>query len=121
MLAFTPILGHFWNVDPKFIGECRVIFLRVMRPPMPLYFFHFSVEKRTFIDRIGVELDGMADARKNAIAQIREMRGAQSEHALKNWAAWKMIVGDAKGKTLFEVGFDLSTKSMDYNQLPSHI
>ena len=89
--------------------------------PMPRYFFHFSVEKRTFIDTIGVELDGMADARKNAIAQIREMRGAQSEHALKNWAAWKMIVDDAKGKTLFEVGFDLSTKSMDYNQLPSHI
>jgi hypothetical protein len=48
---------------------------------MPRYFFHFSVEKRTFIDTIGVELDGMADARKNAIAQIREMRGAQSEHA----------------------------------------
>lgn len=84
-----------------------MIFLRVMRPLCLAIFFHFSVEKRTFIDTIGVKLDGIADARKNAIAQIREMRGAQSEHALQNWAAWKMIVCDAKGKTLFEVGFDL--------------
>jgi hypothetical protein len=80
--------------------------------PMPRYFFHFSDGKRTFTDAHGVELTGIAAARAQAVAQIREMRGAQSQRALQNWAAWKMIVVDTKGKTLFEVGFDLSTRSL---------
>lgn len=86
---------------------------------MPRYFFHFSDGKHTFTDAAGVELNGIAAARAHATAQIREMRGAQSEFALQNWATWKMIVVDAKGKTIVEVGFDLSTRSMDYKQLPS--
>ena len=78
---------------------------------MPRYFFHFSDGKHTFTDATGVELNGIAAARAHATVQIREMRGAQSERSLQNWATWKMIVIDAKGKTLFEVGFDLSIRS----------
>jgi len=79
--------------------------------PMPRYFFHFSDGKRTFTDAAGVELNGIAAARAHAIAQIRDMRDAQSEHALQNWAAYKMLVVDAEGKTIFEAGFDLSIRS----------
>ena len=71
--------------------------------PMPRYFFHFSDGKHTFTDAAGVELNGIAAARAHAIAQICEMRGAQSERALQNWAVWEMIVVGAKGKTFFEV------------------
>jgi hypothetical protein len=38
------------------------------------------------------------------------MRDAQSNRALQNWAAWKVIVIDATGKSIFEVGFDLSIR-----------
>ena len=77
------------------------------KAPMPRYFFQFGDGKHTFTDAAGAELNGIAAARAHATAQIREMRGVQSERALRNWAAWKMIVVDAKGKTIFEVGFDL--------------
>ncbi|MBI2714232.1 MAG: hypothetical protein HYX37_07225 [Rhizobiales bacterium] len=80
---------------------------------MPRYFFHFSDGKHTFTDAAGFELNGIAAAREYATAQIREMRGAQSERGLQNWVAWKMIVVDAKGEAIFEAGFDLNTRSMD--------
>ncbi len=79
---------------------------------MPRYFFNFSDGKHTFTDAAGVELNGIAAARAHATAQIRKMRDAQSERALQNWAVWKMIGIDAKGKIIFEVGFDLSTRSL---------
>ena len=63
-------------------GECRVIFLRVMGLLCLIIFFHFSDGKHTFTDAAGVELNGIAAARAHAIAQIHEMRAAQSERAL---------------------------------------
>jgi hypothetical protein len=71
------------------------------------YFYHFSDGKRTFTDSHGVELIGIAAIRANAVAQIRELRSLLSEHGIQDWAAWKIIVADAKGQTVFEIGFDL--------------
>lgn len=80
---------------------------------MPRYFFHFSDGKRTFTDSIGIELTGIAAVRSQATAQIREMRGALSERTLQDWSDWKMIVIDAAGKAVFEVGFDLTVKPLN--------
>jgi Domain of unknown function (DUF6894) len=74
---------------------------------MPRYFFHFSDGKRTFTDSTGIEFTGIAAARAHATEQIREMKIALSERALQNWSGWKMIIVNADGKTIFEIGFDL--------------
>ena len=84
------------------------IFRRIMRPLMPRYYFHFCDGKRTFTDSIGVELTGIAAARSQVTAQIREMRGALSEHTLQDWSEWTMTVVNAKGKTVLEIDFDLA-------------
>jgi hypothetical protein len=73
---------------------------------MARYFFHFSDGRRTFTDSTGVELAGIASARQHAGEQVREMRSAMPERAL-DWSGWKMVVVDAGGKTVFELGFDL--------------
>jgi len=80
---------------------------------MPRYFFHFSDGKRTFTDSIGVELTGIAAARSQVTAQIREMRGALFEGTLQDWSGWTMTIVDAKGKTLFKVGFDLIPRPLN--------
>ena len=74
---------------------------------MPRFFFHFGDGKRTFTDSIGVELMGIAAAREHARAQIHEMKTGMSELTFQNWSGWKMIVIDAKGQEVFEVGFGL--------------
>jgi hypothetical protein len=78
---------------------------------MPRYFFHFSDGKQTFTDRIGVELASLAHARNNAVAQVREMKSSLSERLIQEWSGWKMIVIDANGKTVLEIGFDLIPRS----------
>ena len=80
---------------------------------MPRYYFHFSDGKRTFTDSIGVELTGIAAARSQVTAQIREMRGTLSERTLQDWSGWTITVADAKGKTLFEIGFDLNPRPLN--------
>ena len=70
---------------------------------MPHYFFHFNDGKRTFNDAHGVALTGIAAARENAIAQIREMKSAEDK--IQNWSGWKMIVGNADGKIVSEINF----------------
>lgn len=77
---------------------------------MPRYYFHFSDGKRTFTDAIGVELAGIAAARANAIAQVRDMRSALTERGIQDWSGWKMVVVNANGKTVLEVGFDLTPR-----------
>jgi hypothetical protein len=72
---------------------------------MPRYFFHFSDGNRTFTDSTGIELTGIAAAHSQATAQMRDMQSGLSERALQDWSDWKMIVIDAKGKTVLEVGF----------------
>ncbi len=80
---------------------------------MPRYFFYFSDGKRTFTDSTGIELTGTAAARAHATIQIREMRTSLQNARLQDWANWKMIVFDAKGKTVVEVGFDLIPKTLN--------
>jgi hypothetical protein len=73
---------------------------------MPRYFFHVSHGKRTFTDSTGIELAGIASARSHATIQIRDMKAT-----LQDWAGWKMIVVDVKGKIVFEANFDLTLRS----------
>jgi uncharacterized protein DUF6894 len=75
---------------------------------MPRYFFHFGDGKHTFTDSIGVELDGMADVRKNTIAQIHDIKCAGSERQIQNWSGWQMIVTNVDGIPVFVVRFDLN-------------
>ena len=72
---------------------------------MPRYYFHFSDGKRTFTDSTGIELTGIAAARSQVTAQMRDMQSGLSEHTLQEWSGWTMIVVDEKGKTVLEVGF----------------
>jgi hypothetical protein len=76
---------------------------------MPRYYFHFSDGKRTFTDSTGIKLTGIAAARSQATAQIRDMLSALSGRTLQDWSGWKVIVYDTNGKTVFEIGFDLTT------------
>jgi hypothetical protein len=80
---------------------------------MPRYFFHFSDGKRTFTDRIGLELAGLADVRNRVIRQVRDLKSSLSEDGIQDWSGWKMIVIDAKGKTVLEVGFDLNPRPLN--------
>jgi hypothetical protein len=75
---------------------------------MPRYYFNFSDGECIFTDAIGVELVGIAAVRKRVIKQVRDLKGSQSQHHIQDWSDWKMIVIDAKGKTVLEVGFDLA-------------
>jgi hypothetical protein len=79
---------------------------------MSRYFFHFSDGKRTFTDSTGIELNGIAAARAHATNQIRDMRATPADGGLQGRSGWKMAVIDAKGKTILEIGLDLSTRSL---------
>jgi hypothetical protein len=79
---------------------------------MPRYFFHFSDGKRTFTDGTGTEFAGLGDARKHALSQVRELKASISQEKVQNWMGWKMIVVDANGKTVLEVGFDLTPRPL---------
>lgn len=73
---------------------------------MSNYYFNFTDGKRTFTDGVGLELRGLAAARMEARKQIREMRICMSEE-VNDWAQWKIFVADTRGRTVFEIGFDL--------------
>jgi len=62
--------------------------------------FHFSDGERIFTDAIGLELVGIAAVRKRVIKQVRDLKGSQSEHHIQDWSDWKMLVVDAKGKSV---------------------
>ena len=78
---------------------------------MPRYFFHISRGKHTFTDSAGVELVGIAAARTHATTKIRDMRATLPSGHLQDWSGWTMTAVDAKGKIVFEVGFDLTPSS----------
>jgi len=77
---------------------------------MPRYFFHFSDGKSTFTDDIGTDLAGLGNAKKLAISQMRDWKSKQSAGEIREWSNWKMIVVDANGKIVLEVGFDLTPR-----------
>jgi hypothetical protein len=80
---------------------------------MPRYFFHISRGKHTFTDSAGVELIGIAAARAHATTQIRDMRASVPAGRLQDWSGWTMTAVDTKGKTVLEIGFDLSTRPLN--------
>jgi hypothetical protein len=82
--------------------------LAVEAGAMPRYFFHISRGKHTFTDSAGVELAGIEAARTHATTKIRDMRASLAAGCLQDWSGWTMTVGDAKGKTVLEIGFDLN-------------
>ena len=79
---------------------------------MPRFYFHFSDGKQTFTDAIGLELAGFVDVRNRVITQIRDLKRSQSEHRIQDWSGWKVIVMDAMGKMVLEVGFDLKPRPL---------
>ena len=74
---------------------------------MPLYFFHFSDGERAFSDDVGHECHGLAAARRHAVAQVRELKGAMCDPHIQDLSGWTMTVVDQAGKSVFEIGFDL--------------
>jgi hypothetical protein len=74
---------------------------------VPRYFFHFSDGKRQFTDGSGVELSGMAAARVHATKQVRELKMAMCHPTIQDLSGWSMAVDNAKGVTVFAIGFDL--------------
>lgn len=46
------------------------------------------------------------------MVQIREMKNILLKRQIKNWSELQMIVVNADGKTVFEVGFDLIPKPL---------
>jgi phage gp16-like protein len=74
---------------------------------VPRYYFHFSDGKRQFADTSGHELRGVAAARAHAIWHVRELKAAMCQPQVQDLSGWTMTVADAKGRTVFEIGFDL--------------
>lgn len=74
---------------------------------MPRFFFHFTDGKRKFTDAAGLELSGMAAARKHAAEQVRELRTAMCAPHVQDLSGWSLCVADAKGAPVIELGFDL--------------
>ena len=74
---------------------------------MPRFFFHFSDGKRQFTDAVGLELSGMAAARKHATQQVRELRTAMCAPHVQDLSGWSLSVADAKGAPVIELAFDL--------------
>lgn len=72
---------------------------------MPRYFFHFSDGKRQFTDSSGVELSGMGAARAHATNQVRDLKAAMCHPYVQDLSGWSMSVIDAKGGTVFAIGF----------------
>jgi Domain of unknown function (DUF6894) len=74
---------------------------------VPRYFFHFSDGERQFTDAKGHELRGVGAARLHAVRHVRELKAAVCHAQIPDMAGWTMTVADAKGRTVFEIGFDL--------------
>jgi hypothetical protein len=77
---------------------------------VPRYFFHFSDGKRRFSDTVGQELRGLAAARQHAVRQVRELKLAMCDPHIQDLSGWSMTVADARGGTVFEIGFDLGNQ-----------
>jgi hypothetical protein len=77
---------------------------------VPRYFFHFSDGSRQFSDDTGQELSGLRAARGHATQQVRELKAAMCDQVIQDLSAWSMSVADARGRTVFVLGFDLTPR-----------
>ena len=60
--------------------------------PWSVIFFLFSDGKQTFTESASTDLAGLAEVKKHAIEQVRELRGLLTDKTFANWAGWKIIV-----------------------------
>ena len=69
---------------------------------MPRYFFH-TEDRRSLLDRVGVEFDTLAEAKIEAVQMMGEML---KDTARQFWdaSAMKVIVTDEGGLILFVLG-----------------
>jgi hypothetical protein len=74
---------------------------------VPRYFFHFSDGKRQFSDSAGIELSGLSAARAHAAQHVRDLKAAMCDPHIQDLSGWTMTVADAKGQSIFTIGFDL--------------
>ena len=74
---------------------------------MPRYYFNFSDGSRWFTDDAGEEFGELADARRHAIRQVRNLKAAMCAPGIQDLSGWTMRVIDGDGRAVFEVGFDL--------------
>ena len=70
---------------------------------MPRYFFHFQ-DGKLMLDKEGVELSGLGEARVEAVAASGAMI---KDHGTKFWndAEWRMWVTDESGATVCALRF----------------
>ena len=78
---------------------------------MPHYFFHFTDGQRVFRDAVGHTLSGLHAARAHATQQVRDLKAAMCDSAIQDLSAWSMMVGDAQGRTVFVLGFDMKPRA----------
>jgi hypothetical protein len=83
----------------------NVAFVRASN--VPRYFFHFSDGKRQFSDSAGIELSGLSAARAHATQHVRDLKAAMCDPHIQDLSGWTMTVADAKGQSIFTIGFDL--------------
>ena len=52
-------------------------------------------------------MSGIAAARAMATQQVRELKAAMCDPHIQDLSGWTMTVADAKGTSVFKLGFDL--------------
>jgi len=77
---------------------------------VPRYFFHFTDGERQFSDDKGHDLAGLRAAREHATNHVRELKAAMCAPAIQDLTGWSMSVADARGRTVFVLGFDLKPR-----------
>jgi hypothetical protein len=77
---------------------------------VPRYFFHFSDGMRRFTDSRGHDLSGLGAARLHALKDVRDLKAALCGRHIQDLSGWTMTVADARGKPVFELGFDLQPR-----------
>ena len=78
---------------------------------MPHYFFHFTDGQRVFNDGDGLPLSGLRAARAHATQQVRDLKAAMCDPAIQDLSGWSMMVGDAQGRIVFVLGFDMKPRT----------
>jgi hypothetical protein len=69
---------------------------------MPQVYFHCSNPKEALIDRSGIAVNDLTEARDHAASLVRSLTMIDS---LEDWRAWVLHVSDDLGDELFVVPF----------------
>jgi hypothetical protein len=69
------------------------------------YYFHLTDGHKVIPDEVGVSVSDLAEARAEAIREIREFRRELSE-ADADWRGWRIEVTDAAGFVAFTIDLE---------------